>query len=43
MNIDNIMAAKDVFGPNLGSLKGNTMGRASLAVTVTWLAIPPDI
>ncbi len=40
---EDIMAAQDIFGPNLGILKGGTTRRRSPQVRVTYTPIPPTV
>ena len=38
-----IRTAEDIFGPNLGALKGKTPARHSTVVSGGWDGVPPDI
>lgn len=40
---EDVMAAEDLFGPNLGSLKGKTVRRPPLPIEQMVTAVPPDI
>ena len=38
-----ILWAKDIFGPNLGSVRGKTTRQPTQQVNLTWMKIPEDI
>ena len=43
INRGDIRAAEDIFGPNLGALKGKTPARRSTVVSGGRDGVPPDI
>ena len=40
---DDIIWAEDIFGPNLGSLKGKMTRRPTQHVNISWTSIPQEI
>jgi len=38
-----ILRAEDIFGPNLGSVKGKMTRRPTIHVPITWTQVPEDI
>jgi len=40
---EDILRAEDVFGPNLGSIKGKTTRRPTEHVNLTWKNVPEDV
>lgn len=43
ISVDDITAAEDIFGPNVGNLKGKTVRKPSHRVTGVHIPIPPHI